>query len=217
MRKCVTLFSVAALLAIASVAAAVEAETAPKGEEGWVSLFNGKNLDGWKQVGDAVWKVEDGMIVGRQGPDAKGGDLLSAKEFDNFELQVVYKCKWPCNSGVWFRYQNPKLAYQADILEYKQPEAYTGTVYSPGVAQLFLSRNLNKGIEKRDDWNTFLIRAEGEQIVVHLNKKKVGEFKSDRTMKGRVGFQVHPGAEFKDGMVVWIKEAKIRQLGEDGQ
>lgn len=210
-KGCFRFVATAFLLSLAVTLLAVEAEPVKEGEKGWESLFNGKDLKGWKAIGKADWSVKDGVLIGKQAKDGSPGDLFSEKEFDDFELSVTYKCIWPCNSGVWFRYQNPKLAYQADILEYKDPEAYSGTVYSPGYKGLFYSRNLDKNIEKRNDWNQFLIRAEGQQITVWLNKKKVGEFKNDRTMKGRVGFQVHPGDEFKN-MQIQVKEIKIRLL-----
>jgi hypothetical protein len=195
---------------------ALEAAPVKEGEKAWVALFNGRDLTGWKKEGAASWKVEKGLLVGRQGPGGKDGNLLTVKEFDNFELQVVYKCDWPCNSGVWFRYQKPNLAYQADILEYKKPEAYSGTVYCPGIKELFLARNLDKKLEKRDGWNTFVIRCQGDHIVVHLNKKKVADFRNKRSNRGRIGYQVHAGEQFAK-MAIYVKEAKIRLLKSEAK
>ena len=65
--------------------------------------------------------------------------LLTEKAYRDFFVSVTYKVEWPCNSGVWFRYQLPDKAYQADILEYKKPECYSGTLYCPG--KMFLAMN----------------------------------------------------------------------------
>ncbi len=91
----------------------------------WINLFNGKDLAGWKAEGKARWEAKDGILIGRQGADGEEGDLLTEASYDDFELVVSFKVKWPANSGVWFRYQSAKQTYQADILEYKNPIAYS--------------------------------------------------------------------------------------------
>lgn len=202
------------VLVAATAAWAIKAEEVKTGETGWIQLFNGKDLKGWKTVGEAAWTVEKGVLVGRQGPGGKVGELLTDKEFDDFELSVTYKVDWPANTGVWFRYQNPKTAYQADILEYKNPEAYSGTLYCPG--KMFLARNLDKKLEKKDGWNTMQVRAQGDHIVIHLNKKKVADVRDKTTNRGRIGFQVHPGDQFKN-MGIHVKEIKIRLLGKEAK
>ena len=68
----------------------------------WISLFNGKDLEGWKHEGTGIFKVEDGCLIGTQ-TDGKGGKLYTTREFDNFECRFTYKVKWPANSGIWFR------------------------------------------------------------------------------------------------------------------
>lgn len=187
--------------------------TGAKAEEGWISLFNGKDLTGWKGEGKAEWKAVDGMLVGKQGPDNAPGDLLTEKSFKDFELTCTYKCTWPCNSGIWFRYQNANLAYQADVLDWKNPVAFTGSLYSPGYpkGQTFLVIHLDKNLEKRDDWNTFKITAQGDHIVIVLNGKTTADVHDSHVAEGKIGFQVHPGAEFAP-MSITVKEIKIKPL-----
>lgn len=175
----------------------------------WKPLFNGKDLSGWKTEGNAVWAVEDACLTGRQGDKFAPGDLFTVEEFGDFEAEVVYKAQWPANSGVWFRYQTAEKAYQADILEYKNPLAYSGTIYCPG--KLFLSTNLDPTIEKKTDWNTIKIAAKGDHLQVWLNDKLTGDVHEGSTPKGRIGFQVHPGEEFKD-MKIIVKSIRIRSL-----
>ena len=172
-------------------------------------LFNGKDLTGWKPEGGAVWKVEDGCIVGVQGPNAAAGDLFTEKEFTDFEVRVVFKIQWPANSGVWFRYQAPDKAYQADVLEYKNPEAYSGTLYCPG--KMFLGINKDPATIKKDDWNTFVIKAQADHLVITLNDKVTADVHDASYAKGKIGFQVHPGDEFKN-MKLTVREVEIRPL-----
>lgn len=191
------------------VAAGLLAGSAHAAEPKFEALFNGKDLTGWKPEGKAVWTVEDGCLVGKQGEGAAPGDLFTEKEYGDFEVRVTYKIAWPANSGVWFRYQSPDKSYQADILEYKKPEAYSGTIYCPG--KMFLSVNADPKLEKKDDWNTMVIKAQGDHLVVSLNGKVTGDVHEASYAKGRIGFQIHPGDEFKS-MKITVKEVALRSL-----
>jgi hypothetical protein len=178
-------------------------------EDGFVALFNGKNLKGWETSGQAKWEVENGELVGSQGEDNAPGDLFTTESYSNFELKCVYRVKWPCNSGVWFRYQSPEKAYQADILEYTNPECYSGTLYCPG--KMFLAMNEDKSLVNRQEWNTINVRAEGDHIQVWLNGAKVADVHDTTTDSGKIGFQVHPGAEFGP-MKIIVRELLIKEL-----
>jgi len=193
---------------VAGIAAAGAALAQDKAKD-WKPLFNGKDLTGWKPEGGAVWAVEKDCLVGKQGPKFAPGDLFTTDEFGDFELEVVYKAVWPANSGIWFRYQAPDKSYQADILEYKDPVAYSGTIYCPG--KLFLTKNLDPKLEKKEDWNTMNVKAQGDHLVVSLNGKVTGDTHENSFAKGKIGFQVHPGEEFKD-MKIIVKSIKLRAL-----
>jgi uncharacterized protein len=174
-----------------------------------VALFNGKDLTGWKQEGGSVWEVKDGLLVGRQGPNFAPGDLFTEKSFDDCEISLTFKATWPCNSGLWYRYQNANKAFQADILEWKNPVAWTGTLYCPG--KMFLAINGDPKLVNRDGWNTIVVRAAGKRQVVFLNGTKTADVYDDTSDHGRIGFQVHPGAEFGP-MRIFIKDVSIRPL-----
>jgi len=177
----------------------------------WKPLFDGKTLDGWRPVGNAVWTVEDGCIVGTQDAQSRAGDLITEKQYGDFELEATFKAVWPCNSGIWFRFDGKGLGYQFDILEWKNPEAYTGTIYCPGLPnkQLFLSITKDKSLTKREDWNHVYLSVIGDHIVAKLNGKQVADERHGKLTRGHIGFQVHPGDEFKT-MKIIVKEIKIR-------
>ena len=174
-----------------------------------IALFNGKNLDGWKPTGNARWEVKNGLLLGQQGPNGEAGDLLTTATYKDFELTVTFRVKWPANSGVWFRYQSDKMAYQADILENKGLFAYSGSLYCPG--KTFLATNVNREIVDREGWNKLLIRAEDDRLVIHINEKKVADVRDDLSAHGQVGLQVHRGDVFT-GMQIMVKEFRLRPL-----
>lgn len=178
-------------------------------EDGYTRLFNGADLTGWETEGEALWVVQDGLLMGTQGRNNAPGDLFTSESYGDFVAVVTYRVEWPCNSGVWFRYQSPQKAYQADILEYKNPEAYSGTLYCPG--KLFLAINADKMLENHDDWNTMKIQAERDHLQVWLNGRQVADVYDTTSDSGRIGFQVHPGDEFAQMKIV-VREVLLKEL-----
>ncbi|MHC4060318.1 MAG: 3-keto-disaccharide hydrolase [Planctomycetota bacterium] len=178
-------------------------------EAGFMQLFNGTDLTGWKPTGSARWVVKDGTIVGTQGQNNAPGDLLTENTYTDFLLTVTYKVEWPCNSGIWFRYQSPDKAYQADILEYKNPECYSGTLYCPG--KMFLAMNTDKTLVNREGWNTISVRAEGNHLQIWINDHKVADVQDDTTELGHIGFQIHAGNQLTPNKII-IREALLKPL-----
>ncbi len=175
-------------------------------DAGWTSLLPGKDLKDWKATGHAVWKVTgDGHLLGTQ-TDGRGGDLYTEKAYEDFELRFTYKVKWPANSGVWFRGK-----YQYDILKWKNPVGFSGTLYMPGWPKTFITRNLKEELEHRDGWNEGQVYAAGDRIMLWLNGTKTGDCQNDAHAKGPVGIQVHGGEKFK-GMEIHLKRLEIRPI-----
>ena len=178
-------------------------------EAGFVQIFNGKDLTGWEPSGGAKWVVENGAIVGTQGDNFAHGDLFTKDTYKDFLLTATYRVEWPCNTGIWFRYKSPSKAYQADILEYKNPECYSGSLYCPG--KMFIAMNTDKTLVDRDGWNTMKVRAEGNHLQIWLNGRQVADVHDDTTDSGKIGFQVHPGEQFGP-MKIIVREMLLKPL-----
>ena len=175
----------------------------------WIDIFNGKDLTGWKPRGGAKWTVEDGCLVGQQN-NGKVGDFYTEKQYDNFELRAKYKMNWPANSGIWFRTNAANSrGYQYDILKYTNPIAFSGTLYCPG--KMFITRNLDESLEKKDGWNDARIWANGDHLILWLNGTKTGECHDKTCTAGSIGIQVHGGDQFKN-MKITLKDMKLRTL-----
>jgi len=208
-RRLLAMVSIGVLTWLAGCGKTCMTPEADQTQAGFVKLFNGKDLTGWETSGQAKWVVQDGMLIGTQGENNAPGDLFTTAGFKNFEVAVVWRAEWPCNSGLWFRYQSPKVAYQADILEYKDPVAYSGTLYCPG--KMFLAINDDPSLVNRDGWNTINVRAEGDHIQIWLNGHQVADVHDDTTDSGKIGFQVHPGAQFGPMKIV-VRELLLKPL-----
>lgn len=179
-------------------------------EKGYGRIFNGRNLEGWEAAGAARWRVDGGILIGEQGEKGESGDLFSVKEYDDFVLAVTFKMVWPGNSGVWFRYQSDQKAFQADILEWKDPVCYSGSLYCTG--KMFIAMNTDPQIVNREGWNDMVIRAKGDHLVVELNGRKVADVRDNTSGRGRIGFQVHAGKQF-EGMKILVRQVVIRPAG----
>ncbi len=178
-------------------------------KSGFIRIFNGKDLTGWEPSGGAKWVVENGAIVGTQGDNFAHGDLFTKDTYKDFLLIASYRVEWPCNTGIWFRYQSASKAYQADILEYKNPECYSGSLYCPG--KMFIAMNTDKTLVDRDGWNTMKVRAEGDHLQIWLNGRQVADVQDDTTDSGKIGFQVHPGEQFGP-MKIIVREMLLKPL-----
>ncbi|MBI3665895.1 MAG: DUF1080 domain-containing protein [Acidobacteria bacterium] len=175
-------------------------------EAQWVSLFNGKDLSGWKPAGNAAWKVESGVIVGQWDPAKPGGGwLMSEREFSDFVLQVEFRGEPKhANSGVAIRdplhgAKDPAYSgYEIQILDIPDAKMPTGSVYNVQKA---------KYVPLKDGWNSMEITARGTHIVVLLNGEKVAETDDDRSLQGSVGFQSH-----SQGEVIYFRNIRIQKL-----
>lgn len=171
---------------------------------GYRSLFNGKDLSGWRAVGEEKWSVEDGAIVGRSGLKKGFGWLVPAGEYLNFTMK--FKWRWHGgNSGVQFRswlVGEQMHGYQADI----DPSVatFTGMLYDEHGAGKVAAppESFDKEVVKKDDWNTYEISAMGKHAVLYVNGVKSIEIEDAREKKGIFALQVHSGGpvhmEWKD-------------------
>jgi hypothetical protein len=171
----------------------------------WTPLFNGKDLAGWTPNGDVAVKIVDGVLSGTQ-KTPKGGNIISDTKYDDFELRFSYKVDWPANSGIWFRF-NGRRGYQFDIL--KHPKSLSGGLFCPG--KLFITANMDKSLEKQDDWNEGRVLADGSTLKLWLNGHLVGEAEDTQHTKGSIAIQVHGGKNFKN-MAIHIRSIEIRPI-----
>lgn len=180
-------------------------------DAGFGPVFNGKDLAGWKAEGDARFSVEDGILVGRQGPGGAAGDLFSEAEFGDFDCEVSWAMDWPGNSGVWFRYVDGANAYQADILEIESMKAWSGSIYVGGRNVLFVARNEDPSLVAKEGWNSLRIRCQADHLEAWLNDTKVADLKDPGSRRGRFGLQVHAGADFEK-MAIRIADLRVKKL-----
>jgi Domain of Unknown Function (DUF1080) len=164
--------------------------------DGFVPLFNGKNLDGWD--GDPrLWSVKNGMIVGStEGVSLEHNEfLISKKEYANFILRCDMKLR-NHNSGIQFRSKaSPEWVvsgYQADAAE----NSYWGCLYEEkGKRGIMVNsyKDIGSKVVKLKDWNTYEILCDGDHIQIKLNGTVTADIHDSASLSGVIALQLHKG------------------------
>ncbi|WP_128545795.1 3-keto-disaccharide hydrolase [Larkinella soli] len=212
--------------------------TGPEKKPGkWVSLFDGKAIKGWhsyqkdKVVG---WNIENGTLT----PDGTGGDLVTDKEYENFELEFEFKLPAKSNSGVIYKViESPdyKTTYMSgpeyqviDDKGYQLGDGakLKGSQMTGANYDMQAPSDLNV-VKPAGEWNTGRIIVNNDHVEHYLNGKKVVEYHygSDawKQMVSQSKFKdwayAKPHAKGKIALqnhspqeVVWYRNIRIREL-----
>lgn len=177
---------------------------------GYKSIFNGKNLDGWIIHGTELWYVEDGLLVCESGPDKEYGYLSTEKFYDDFELKVEFLQEADGNSGVFFRSTFEGTKVSGWQVEVAPPFHNTGGIYESYGRGWLEKIPEEKENLKMGEWNTMKIRVVGGHVTTWLNDQEMVNFEDDKIAegKGAIALQIHDGGGIK---VKW-RNLKIKEL-----
>ena len=187
----------------------------------WESLFNGKDLKGWKPLnGHAKYEAKDGMIVGTTVLGEPNSFLATEKEYGDFILEFEFKLSdADMNSGVQFRsesnpdYMNGRVhGYQYEIDPSKR--AWTAGIYDEARRDWIYPLEYNapaKSLFKLGEWNKGRIECIGNSIRTFLNGKPAANLVDDATVKGFFALQVHQVNKPEDaGKKIYFKNIRIQ-------
>jgi len=202
---------------------------------GWISLFDGKTLEGWVHMnGYHNYRVEEGAIVGRTAPGSENSFLCSLQEFDDFEFECEVKVDTITNQGIQFR------SSARPVTEKDHPNFRAGRVWGP---QLEIRRNMGQGKittgvlygealgtgwlsskEKLEDshdfyipnaWNKVRILARGPRMQTFLNGHLIEDLTNEAVYKthpkGFIALQVHGIKGERQFTMAW-RHIRIRPL-----
>jgi len=164
------------------------------------SLFNGKNLDGWKIHGTEKWYVDKGELVCESGPDKEYGYLATDGQYKDFELTVQFKQEADGNSGVFFHssLEGTKITgWQAEVAPLNM---HTGGIYeSYGRGWLIQPDKEKEKYLKMGEWNTMKVRVQGDNVTTWLNGHEMITLKDDKigAANGQIALQIHSGGGIK--------------------
>jgi len=183
---------------------------------GWIELFNGKNLDGWREnrfAHQPKWEVVEGVLVGRGGQ----GYLATLEEFGDFELFAEVRISDTGgargNSGIYVRCQPhlnraeefpPGYEFQCDHGDGRNP---TGSIYNLGVEGAAAPRSRVKDGE----WFTMRLRVVGNRLQSWVNGEPAADCRDphNRFRRGAVLLQQH----HRTG-VVEFRQVRLRRVAD---
>jgi hypothetical protein len=185
-------------------------------EEGWVSIFNHENLEGWRaSENPKSFQVKDGLLIA-DGPRAHlfyEGPVGDA-DFKNFEMRMQVKTFPRANSGIFFhtRFQErdwPRHGYEVQINATHSDRIKTGSIY--GVQNI-----LDNAPHKDNEWFDLHFTVRGNRVVVRVNGDIVNDFTEPadvtgtrRLSRGTVAIQAHDPES-----VIHFRNIELRILPE---
>jgi len=211
MKTAAMLLAMLALLVLPAVMPA--AETA-----GWVPLFNGKDLSGWRNNGEETWVVEDGTIL-CESAAGKYGYLTTEKTYHDFNLRLRFKGEKPGNSGVFFHSHivgvDPQHGPDIEGMQVEVDPSvgnHTGGLYESGGRGWVIQPTAQgeRALKPVGEWNDLEVSVRGNHIVTRLNGVQIVDYNdpAPKYSDGVLGLQIHVGGgvrvRWKD---LYIQEA----------
>jgi hypothetical protein len=168
-------------------------------EEGFAPLFDGKTLAGW-EGNEKMFHVADGAIVAGTLKEKipQNEFLCTTKEYENFELRLEVKLV-PANGNAGIQFRTKRIpnhhevsGYQADV-----GEGWWGKLYDESRRNKVLAGEDKLGDKlKKEDWNDYVIRAEGNHIQLWVNGVQTVDYTEKEpniATKGIIAVQIHGG------------------------
>jgi hypothetical protein len=199
------------IVLFAGLIGATSCSQKPLQGKGGESLFNGKDLSGWKVHGTEKWYVEDGELVCESGPDKEYGYLATEKSYKDFELDLDFKQEANGNSGVFFRSTLDGTKISGWQVEVAPKGMDTGGIYeSYGRGWLVQIPDEKEDILKPEEWNHMKIRVVGDQVTTWLNGEQMVDLKDEKIgqANGSIALQIHSGGGIK---VRW-KNIQVQEI-----
>ena len=171
-------------------------------ESGFVSLFNGRNLDGWSIENGGRFSVDDGLLIIDKGT----GWLRSDKEYSDFVFKLDFRfLEKEANSGIFIRTaatskkdENgwPNNGYQVQCMDSLTGDRPLASMIPYGAPPFEHDSDFEKLAEvfkKVGEWNHYQIRCVGENLSVILNGAEITTASSIKKLTGHVGIQAEHG------------------------
>lgn len=158
-----------------------------------ISLFNGKDLTGWKVTGTEKWYVENGLLVCENGPDDTFGYLSTIEHYKNFQLTLEYKQEKRGNSGVFIHTKINGDKVNGWQVEIAPPGHHAGGINKYQRGWLAKPNTKKDEVIKMGEWNKMKIIVNEGQLTSWLNGTlmatidDVGVVKSE----GGIALQIH--------------------------
>ncbi len=173
-------------------------------DDGWIELFDGESLYGWRPTGESEWEVADGEI---RAAGETQGFLMSTTRWSDYVLHVEFKTPdTKTNSGIFLRTPLEPTNPAGDCYELNiaPPDNPFPTASLVGRQKAALSKD---NFPAADQWHSFEVTADGERLTIVLDGERVFEYGD--TSLVRIG---HIGLQSREGPVAF-RNIRLRPIG----
>ena len=176
----------------------VKVKELPRKAGNTVSLFNGKDLQGWEPYGTELFYVDgEGNLVLESGPDKQYGYLGTREYYDDFDCTFEFNEAADGNSGFFFR----SVVFPPVKVDGWQVEIAPKNMWSGGIYESYGRGWLFQPAEEylKDGWNKMRVKAVGDNVTVWLNDVEVTNLTDEAfaQKQGRIALQIHDGGGIK--------------------
>jgi hypothetical protein len=165
----------------------------------WTTLFDGSDLDNFHIVGDANWRIVDGIAQADMG----GGHLMTNESYDDFVLRAEFWVDEPANSGIFIRCADPAMPGAASCYEVNIFDTRPDPSYGTGAIVNFATIDDMPIAANR--WNTYEIIAQGDHLTIVLNGRRTVDLHDSTYAGGPITLQYGTG-------VVKFRMVEIREF-----
>jgi hypothetical protein len=169
---------------------------------GWIRLFDGQSLLGWKATSDVDWKVENDHIVATKG---EPGFLLTEVRFSDYEIELEFQADEKTNSGLFLRTSDDvkdpaKDCYEINIAPTDNPFP-TGSI----VGRAKVSEQVTA--PESDQWHSLHALVDQDHVQVWVNGQQAADYKDTTGLAaGKIGLQFREGA-------IRFRNIRLRPIG----
>ncbi|MGY6520861.1 MAG: 3-keto-disaccharide hydrolase [Mongoliitalea sp.] len=180
-------------------------------QDEFISLFNGKDLEGWQAFGTERWYVENGLLISESGPDKDYGYLGTVQQFKDFEFEAEFKQEADGNSGIFIRSTVDGTKVSGWQVEVAPPGHDTGGIYESYGRGWLIKPDPQKDVALRyGDWNHMRIVVKGDRVVSYLNGVEMVDYSDELIGKGEgsILLQIHDGG----GIKIYWRDIRVKVL-----
>jgi len=159
------------------------------------SIFNGKDLTGWKKPEpESYWKVVDGVLVGESDDQKKSSMLFSEQTYQDVVVEAEVRWTGDIDSGIMLR--KPEIQLQIGTSRSLKRDM-TCCFYLGKYPEEAQAKGKDE-VLKLGDWNKIRFEAKGDHFQVWLNGKKVTDYTDAKySGAGPIGLQIHANVKMK--------------------
>ena len=165
----------------------------------WTTLFDGSSLASFNPLGDANWKIVDGVAQADNGT----GFLVTKSSYGDFQLKAEFWVDETGNSGIFIRCSDPKVvnantSYEVNIFDKRPDQDYrTGAIVNFAKPKSV--------IDTIGKWNTMEITAQGPRLIVTINGIPMADVQDGKYARGPIALQRSAG-------IVKFRNVQIRSM-----